>query len=345
MWYGQSIPQLNLKSQTKELKSAGHKHTHDQQISDTLPPKNPQKPIKSWYDKRLILRLDKLEFMHIIPKSPQQANHAPRKRFGQNFLHDTNIIAQIVTSIRLDKADNLLEIGPGLGALTEPLLAEVDGMTVIELDRDLAAQLKINIGANSHPDFTIINDNAMHIDYRALAEQVGKGAFRVVGNLPYNISTPILFRLLEFSDVIKDMHFMLQKEVVDRITAEPATKEYGRLSVIMQYYCQSEYLLTVPKGAFNPPPKVTSAVFRLIPYAIKPITARDEKVFELVVREAFNHRRKTLRAIFKANALLPTLDEADFEAVGINPQARPETLSVSEFVALADLIVNKKLNA
>lgn len=279
---------------------------------------------------------------HIIPKSPQNANHTPRKRFGQNFLHDTNVIAQIVSSIRLMRDDNLLEIGPGLGALTEPLLAEVDGMTVIELDRDLASALKINIGANSHPDFTIINDNAMEVDYRNLAQQVGKGAFRVVGNLPYNISTPILFRLLEFSDVIKDMHFMLQKEVVERITAEPATKEYGRLSVIMQYHCQSEYLLTVPKGAFNPPPKVTSAVFRLIPYDTKPITAKDERVFAIVVREVFNHRRKTLRAIFKNNALLPSLDETAFEQVGINPQARPETLSVVDFVALADLVVDKQ---
>lgn len=280
--------------------------------------------------------------MHIIPKSPQQAKHAPRKRFGQNFLHDTHVISQIVTAIRLDRQDNLLEIGPGLGALTEPLLAEVDGMTVIELDRDLASQLKINIGANSHPDFTIINDNAMHINYRALAEQIGKGAFRVVGNLPYNISTPILFRLLEFSDVIKDMHFMLQKEVVDRITAEPNSKEYGRLSVIMQYYCQSDYLLTVPKGAFNPPPKVTSAVFRLTPYKTKPITAIDKSVFALVVRESFNHRRKTLRAIFKANGLLPTLDESEFEKIGISPSARPETLRVHEFVLLADLVVKNR---
>lgn len=280
---------------------------------------------------------------HIIPKSPQQAKHAPRKRFGQNFLHDTTVIGQIVAAIGLDRRDNLLEIGPGLGALTEPLLAEVDGMTVIELDRDLAAQLKINIGANSHPDFTIINDNAMDIDYRELAIKQGKGAFRVVGNLPYNISTPILFRLLEFADVICDMHFMLQKEVVDRITAEPNTKAYGRLSVIMQYHCQSEYLLTVPNGAFNPPPKVTSAVFRLTPFANKPITAKDETVFSLVVREAFNHRRKTLRAIFKASALLPTLDETDFEQIAINPQARPETLGVAEFVALADLVA-KRIN-
>ncbi|MCL1623347.1 16S rRNA (adenine(1518)-N(6)/adenine(1519)-N(6))-dimethyltransferase RsmA [Moraxella sp. Tifton1] len=279
--------------------------------------------------------------MRHLPKTPQQVRHDPRKRFGQNFLHDTGVIRQIVDAICLSRTDNLLEIGPGLGALTEPLLAEVDGMTVIELDRDLASQLKINIGANSHPDFNIINANAMHIDYRALSQEIGKGALRVVGNLPYNISTPILFRLLEFGDVISDMHFMLQKEVVDRITAEPNTKAYGRLSVIMQYHCMAEYLLTVPKGAFNPPPKVTSAVFRLIPYACKPITAKDEALFATIVRETFNHRRKTLRAIFKSMSILPKLNDEDFVEAGINPQARPETLSVADFVRLSDLALSK----
>lgn len=274
-------------------------------------------------------------------RTPKELNHAPRKRFGQNFLHDTSIIGQIVDGVRLSRTDNLLEIGPGLGALTEPLLAQVDGMTVIELDRDLAGALKINIGANSHRDFTIINDNAMHIDYRQLAQKIGKGAFRVVGNLPYNISTPILFRLLEFSDVITDMHFMLQKEVVDRITAEPNTKAYGRLSVIMQYHCVAEYLLTVPNGAFNPPPKVTSAVFRLTPFQIKPLQAQDEKLFETVVRETFNHRRKTLRAIFKSVSVLPTLDDEDFNQANISPSARPETLSVADFVRLSDVAFEK----
>jgi 16S rRNA (adenine1518-N6/adenine1519-N6)-dimethyltransferase len=273
-------------------------------------------------------------------RTPKQLNHTPRKRFGQNFLHDTSIIRQIVDSIHLSRTDNLLEIGPGLGALTEVLLSEVDGMAVIELDKDLADSLRLNIGANSHPDFTIINANAMQIDYRQLALERGRGAFRVVGNLPYNISTPILFHLLQFSDVIKDMHFMLQKEVVDRITAEPNSKEYGRLSVIMQYYCQVEYLLTVPKGAFNPPPKVTSAVFRLTPFKEKPLVAQDEKLFSLIVRETFNHRRKTLRAIFKSVSLLPTLSEDDFHDIGINPQARPETLTVADFVRLADKVVS-----
>lgn len=274
-------------------------------------------------------------------RTPKQLGHAPRKRFGQNFLHDAGVIEQIVDSIRLQKEDNLLEIGPGLGALTEPLLAQVQGMTVIELDKDLANALKLNIGANSHPDFTIINDNAMQVDYRQLAQKIGKGSFRVVGNLPYNISTPILFHLLEFSDVIKDMHFMLQKEVVDRITAEPNTKAYGRLSVVIQYFCQTQYLLTVPKGAFNPPPKVTSAVFRLTPFVKKPIVAHNEPLFMTIVRETFNHRRKTLRAIFKSVNILPKLSDDDFLMVNIDPQARPETLSVADFVRLSDIAWQK----
>lgn len=274
-------------------------------------------------------------------RTPKQLGHAPRKRFGQNFLHDAGVIEQIVDSIRLQKEDNLLEIGPGLGALTEPLLAQVQGMTVIELDKDLANALKLNIGANSHPDFTIINDNAMQVDYRQLAQKIGKGSFRVVGNLPYNISTPILFHLLEFSDVIKDMHFMLQKEVVDRITAEPNIKAYGRLSVVIQYFCQTQYLLTVPKGAFNPPPKVTSAVFRLTPFVKKPIVAHNEPLFMTIVREAFNHRRKTLRAIFKSVNILPKLSDDDFLMANIDPQARPETLSVADFVRLSDIAWQK----
>ena len=233
-----------------------------------------------------------------ISNSLRAAKHQPRKRFGQNFLHDRSVIREIVESIRLERDDNLIEIGPGMGALTEPLLTEVDAMTVVELDRDLADSLRIRIGANSHPNFTIIKDNAMHVDYRELYSPE-RGKLRVVGNLPYNISTPILFHLLSYADVIQDMHFMLQKEVVERITAEVGSKTYGRLSVIMQYNCDTDYLLTVPRGAFNPPPKVTSAVFRLTPHINKPIVAEDEEYFALVVRETFNHRRKTLRAIFK----------------------------------------------
>ncbi|WP_298970740.1 16S rRNA (adenine(1518)-N(6)/adenine(1519)-N(6))-dimethyltransferase RsmA [uncultured Psychrobacter sp.] len=270
-----------------------------------------------------------------LSASLRSAKHQPRKRFGQNFLHDSSVIRQIVDSIRLERDDNLIEIGPGMGALTEPLLAEVNAMSVVELDRDLADSLRIRIGANSHPNFTIIKANAMDVDYRELYSEE-KGKLRVVGNLPYNISTPILFHLLEFADVIEDMHFMLQKEVVERITADVGSKTYGRLSVIMQYHCETDYLLTVPRGAFNPPPKVTSAVFHLTPYTTKPVVAEDEDHFAIVVRETFNHRRKTLRAIFKQSALLPTLNEDDFAACAIDPQARPETLSVSDFVTLSN---------
>lgn len=278
-----------------------------------------------------------------------KGQHQPRKRFGQNFLHDSNIIRQIVESVRLQRSDNLVEIGPGMGALTEPLLAEVDAMTVIELDRDLADSLRIRIGANSHDNFNIIQANAMNVDYHDIYEQVTDlkatevaqfpaSKLRIVGNLPYNISTPLLFHLLEFADVIQDMHFMLQKEVVERITAEVGSKTYGRLSVIMQYYCDTDYLLTVPKGAFNPPPKVTSAVFRLTPHVTKPVQATDEKQFAVIVRESFNHRRKTMRAIFKKSTLLPTLSDDDFAAVDIDPQARPETIDVTQFVALSNHI-------
>ncbi|SNT69745.1 16S rRNA (adenine(1518)-N(6)/adenine(1519)-N(6))-dimethyltransferase RsmA [Psychrobacter sp. LV10R520-6] len=270
-----------------------------------------------------------------LSASLRAAKHQPRKRFGQNFLHDRSVIREIVDSIHLSRDENLIEIGPGMGALTEPLLAEVDAMTVIELDRDLADSLRIRIGANSHPNFTIIKANAMSVDYRELYTPE-RGKLRVVGNLPYNISTPILFHLLSYADVIQDMHFMLQKEVVERITADVGSKIYGRLSVIMQYHCDTDYLLTVPRGAFNPPPKVTSAVFRLTPHIDKPIVAEDEQHFALIVRETFNHRRKTLRAIFKKSTLLSTLSEDDFAACNIDPQARPETLSVSDFVNLSN---------
>ena len=209
-------------------------------------------------------------------------------------------------------------------------------MTVVELDRDLADSLRIRIGANSHPNFTIIKNNAMHVDYRELYSPE-RGQLRVVGNLPYDIlDTDTLSSAPGYADVIQDMHFMLQKEVVERITAEVGSKTYGRLSVIMQYHCDTDYLLTVPRGAFNPPPKVTSAVFRLTPHINKPVVAEDEEQFAIVVRETFNHRRKTLRAIFKNSTLLPTLSEEDFDACAIDPRARPETLSVKDFVNLSN---------
>lgn len=271
--------------------------------------------------------------------------HQPRKRFGQNFLHDQSIIGQIIDHIQAKPQDCLVEIGPGMGAITEPLLTKVEKLTVIELDTDLADSLRIRIGANANSGLTIIKANALELNYHELYQQLSvkyedNVKMRIVGNLPYNISTPLLFHLLTFADVIEDMHFMLQKEVVDRITAEVNTKNYGRLSVMMQYYCQTDYLLTVPNGAFNPPPKVTSAVFRLTPYQDKPIVAHDEKNFALVVRETFNHRRKTLRAIFKKSAILPVINEQQLISFGLNPMARPETLTIADFVQLSNGITS-----
>ena len=263
------------------------------------------------------------------------------------------IIGRIIDSIHANRDDLMVEIGPGMGAITEPLLKEVNRLTVVELDTDLADSLRIRIGANSNDGLTIVKANAMEVDYRALFQQIihdnpnatTDKKMRIVGNLPYNISTPLLFHLLSFADVIEDMHFMLQKEVVDRITAAVDSREYGRLSIMMQYYCEADYLLTVPNGAFNPPPKVTSAVFRLRPYQQKPIVADDEKLFALVVREAFNHRRKTLRAIFKKSPILPAVTEHQLVAWGLNPLARPETLSVQDFVTLANGIAANGIEA
>ena len=226
--------------------------------------------------------------------------------------------------------ENIVEIGPGLAALTSPLIGECDALTVVELDRDLAAGLPERV---PHPErLTIVEADALKYDFSQLAQD-GR-PLRVVGNLPYNISTPLLFHLLEFGDKVKDMHFMLQKEVVERITAAPNSKEYGRLSVMIQYYCQPTFLFEVPAGAFNPPPKVTSAVFRLVPYLEKPIVAQDEKALSRLVAHVFTQRRKTLR-----NSLKGMLSEDGFEQAGVDPMARPETLTLAQFVALSDHMV------
>ena len=262
--------------------------------------------------------------------NPKQEGHQARKRVGQNFLHDQRVIAKIVRSVNPRPGQNILEIEPGLAALTSPLIGECDALTVLELDRDLAAGLP---GRVPHPErLTIIEADALRYDYSQLFQE--DRPLRVVGNLPYNISTPLLFHLLEFGDKVQDMHFMLQKEVVDRITASPNTKEYGRLSVMIQYYCKPTFLFEVPPGSFNPPPKVTSAVFRLEPYAVKPIIAKNEKALARLVSHVFTQRRKTLR-----NSLKGMLVEDAFEKTGIDPMARPETLSMAQFVALSDQMV------
>lgn len=258
--------------------------------------------------------------------------HRARKRFGQNFLHDQNIIHRIVRAIRPQAKDTLLEIGPGQGAITSELLASGCELHALELDRDLVEILTRKFADRT--TFHLQQGDALKLDLRELiasANLASNAKLRVVGNLPYNISTPLIFHLLAQSDLIADMHFMLQKEVVDRLAAEPNTKEYGRLGIMTQYFCRIEPIIDVPPGAFSPQPKVQSAVVRLTPYAAPPCPAKSVETLQNVVRTAFNQRRKTLR-----NALQSLLDVAEIEACQINPGARPETLTLQNYVALAD---------
>lgn len=249
--------------------------------------------------------------------------HIPRKRFGQNFLSDPDIIRACVTAISPAASDLMVEIGPGLGALTHPLLDTLKHLHAVELDRDIVSWMQ---GHYAPGKITIHNADALKFEFAALGERI-----RVVGNLPYNISTPILFHLLDNVGHIVDMHFMLQKEVVERMVAAPSTPEYGRLSVMLQYRLQMEYLFTVPPEAFDPAPKVESAFVRAVPYAMLPCPAKDEKLFARVVTTAFGQRRKTLR-----NNLKSLLNDADFAQLQIDPQLRPENLDVAQFVSIAN---------
>jgi len=255
--------------------------------------------------------------------------HKARKRFGQNFLTDDHIIDRIVRSIGLQSDDNLVEIGPGQGALTREMLPLVNRMSVIELDRDLITGLEIL--KSSYAGLSIHNADAMRFDFNQLTSDHKK--LRVVGNLPYNISTPLIFNLLAHATIIKDMHFMLQKEVVERMAAEPGTGQSGRLTIMVQYRCKVEKLFIVPPDAFEPKPKVESAIVRLTPFAELPFIAKNEKTLAHLVTTAFSQRRKTLR-----NCLRTLLDAEQIESLGIDPVRRPETLSVEEFVKLSNLL-------
>ena len=249
--------------------------------------------------------------------------HRPRKRFGQNFLQSKHIIDTIIRSLNLQPSDNVLEIGPGLGALTQPLLRELGTLTAIEIDRDLQAHLAAMPQAIGK--LTLVNADALSVDYRQFGEKL-----RVIGNLPYNISTPLLLHLLHFTPCIDDMHFMLQKEVVERLSAGPGSKTYGRLSVMLQYYCDVEHLFNVPPEAFHPAPQVDSAVVRLTPHALSPYPFVALTDLEQFVARAFSMRRKTL-----ANNLKPEISAAELTAQGIDPGLRPEQISVMDYVRLA----------
>ena len=253
--------------------------------------------------------------------------HIPRKRFGQNFLHDQNVIRKILAAIQPQPGQDLIEIGPGQGAITLPLLQACGSLQAVELDRDLLQPLQ---AAAAHVGELILhNRDALRTDFCALRR--GEQRLRVVGNLPYNISTPLLFHLLDQADCIEDMHFMLQKEVVERMAAAPGSDAYGRLSVMLQYRCAVLPLFGIGPGAFRPPPKVESAFVRLVPHRTPPIPVQDEALFARVVQLAFGQRRKTLR-----NTLKGLLDDADFAAAGIDPQIRAEQLDLAAFARLAD---------
>lgn len=246
--------------------------------------------------------------------------HIPRKRFGQHFLTDRSIIEDIVQAIAPQPGQAMVEIGPGLAALTQPLVERLGRLTVIELDRDLALQLR------AHPQLAVVQSDVLKVDFRQLAADAG-ARLRVVGNLPYNISTPILFHLLDVADVVEDQHFMLQKEVIDRMVAGPATSDYGRLSVMLQWRYAMENVLFVPPQSFDPPPRVDSAVVRMVPHAAPEVL--DARLFSEVVRVAFSQRRKLLR-----HSLGKWLEQRNFSGT-FNLQRRAEEVPVAEYIALA----------
>lgn len=252
--------------------------------------------------------------------------HIPRKRFGQNFLHDQHIIQKIVAAIAPKTDDLMVEIGPGQAALTAPLLNKLEQLHVIELDRDLVPRL---IEQYQSQGLLMHAADALAFDYQELVD--AERPLRVVGNLPYNISTPLIFHLLSYQQAIKDMHFMLQAEVVDRLAAKPNSKEYGRLSVVAQFYCQVDKLFYVPPGAFNPPPKVMSAIVRLVPHSKeKPEQA---ELFEKIVKTSFAQRRKTLR-----NNLKQLLTSEQLEQLTSDLSRRPEQLTVDDYILLTNEI-------
>ena len=293
--------------------------------------------------------------------------HVAKKRFGQNFLTDQSIIASLVDAINPQENQTLIEIGPGLGALTKPLLSKITQLHVVEIDRDIVSWMQSEYAkpAYAKNELIIHNVDALKFDFTSLtgissslamdARQQGRGdemvhkvqreaenaanvadapkmqKLRVTGNLPYNISTPILFHLLDNLPTIIDMHFMLQKEVVERMVAQPSTPAYGRLSVMLQYYLHMEYLFTVPPEAFDPAPKVESAFVRCVPHASLPFVAKDTALFAKIVLQAFSQRRKTLR-----NTLKGLLDDNGFAKLEISPQLRAENLSVAQFVAISN---------
>lgn len=255
--------------------------------------------------------------------------HIPRKRFGQNFLKDQAVLDNIIQAIDPQANDHMVEIGPGLGAMTSLLLDRLTQLHVVELDRDLAAYLKQGFDPAK---LTVHESDALQFDFFQLVSQ-DQQALRIVGNLPYNISSPLLFHLAQYAPQVKDQHFMLQKEVVERMVAPPGSKTYGRLSVMLQWRYHMDLLFVVPPTAFDPPPKVDSAIVRMIP--IRQPLACDQARLEQVVTQAFSQRRKVVR-----NCLAGLLTEQDLNDAGVDPQARAETIALEQYVALANRLAS-----
>ncbi|MEH8025868.1 16S rRNA (adenine(1518)-N(6)/adenine(1519)-N(6))-dimethyltransferase RsmA [Gallibacterium anatis] len=264
--------------------------------------------------------------------SKTHLGHTARKRFGQNFLHDDQIIQSIVAAINPQANDFLIEIGPGLGALTEPVAEQIEHLTVIELDRDLAERLRHH--PFLHQKLTVIEQDVMRFDFQQLARQADK-PLRIFGNLPYNISTPLMFHLFQYHDVIQDMHFMLQKEVVNRLCAGPNSKAYGRLTIMAQYFYQVIPVLEVPPSAFKPAPKVDSAVVRLVPHKVLPYPVKDLYWLNRVCTQAFNQRRKTLR-----NSLMDLFTAEQLVELEIKLTDRAENLTIADYARLANWLAD-----
>jgi len=261
--------------------------------------------------------------------------HQARKRFGQNFLTDSHVVDDIIAAFHPVVGQHVVEVGPGLGVLTTRLLPIIKKLDVIELDRDLIPKLKaVCLAVCEHEDdLQIYNEDVLKFDFSKLTHD--EQPLRIIGNLPYNISTPLIFYLLEQSIKIQDMLFMLQKEVVDRMGAAPGSKQYGRLSVMTQYYCEVHKLFDVDASAFSPPPKVQSSIVQLLPYRELPIKAHDEQLLKTIVTKAFSKRRKTLR-----NSLKDIIDIKELTELGIDPVVRAEQLSVEQFVKISNLVEN-----
>ena len=260
--------------------------------------------------------------------------HRARKRFGQNFLHDRGIIERIIQSIRPQAGDHLLEIGPGQGALTEYLITANAKLDCVELDRDLAKFLDKLYG--SKPGFTLYQEDILKFDLGKL--EADEHSLRVIGNLPYNISTPVLFYLLKSCALIRDMTFMLQLEVVQRLAAKVGEKNYGRLGLMLQYFCTVEHLFNVPASAFSPQPKVSSAVVRLTPHVKLPLQARSLENLQIVIRTAFSARRKTLK-----NSLKSIISEQALKALPLDISLRPENLSLADYILISDVLISDTL--